>query len=95
MIARAHRGLRRALAETTDLIDATGLRLDRRSRCWARFCEGVCGAKLHVIYNPHANRPIYAAITAARVNSLPSGTDPGDITPPHRRANPTRRDPCL
>jgi IS4 transposase len=80
MIARAHRGLRRALAETTYLIDATGLRLDGRSRGWARFCEGVCGAKLHVIYDPDADRPIYAAITAARVNSLPSGTDPGDIT---------------
>ena len=49
MIAQAHRGLRRALAETTYLIDATGLRLDARSLDWARFSEGVCGAKLHVI----------------------------------------------
>jgi IS4 transposase len=70
MIARAHRGLRRALAETTYLIDATGLRLDGRSRGWARFCEGVCGAKLHVIYDADADRPIYAAITAARVNDI-------------------------
>src|SRR5947199_5348501 len=30
MIARAHRGLRRKLAETTYLIDATGLALDSR-----------------------------------------------------------------
>ena len=70
MIARAHRGLRRALAETTYLIDATGLRLDARSRGWARFCEGVCGAKLHVVYDPDADRPIYAAITPARVNDI-------------------------
>jgi Transposase DDE domain/Domain of unknown function (DUF4372) len=70
MIARAHRGLRRALAETTYLIDATGLRLDARSLDWARFSEGVCGAKLHVIYDPDDDRPIYAAITAARVNDI-------------------------
>jgi hypothetical protein len=70
MIARAHRGLRRSLAETTYLIDATGLRLDARSLDWARFSEGVCGAKLHVIYDPDADRPIYAAITPARVNDI-------------------------
>lgn len=70
MIAQAHRGLRRALAETTYLIDATGLRLDGRSLDWARFSEGVCGAKLHVIYDPDADRPIYAAITPARVNDI-------------------------
>jgi Transposase DDE domain/Domain of unknown function (DUF4372) len=70
MIARAHRGLRRALAETTYLIDSTGLRLDARSLDWARFSEGVCGAKLHVIYDPDADRPIYAAITSARVNDI-------------------------
>jgi hypothetical protein len=45
MMARAHRGLGHALAETTYLIDATRLRLDARSRDWARFSEGVCGAK--------------------------------------------------
>jgi hypothetical protein len=70
MIGRAHRGLRRSLAETTYLIDATGLRLDARSLDWARFSEGVCGAKLHVVYDPDADRPIYAAITAARVNDI-------------------------
>ena len=70
MIARAHRGLRRSLAETTYLIDATGLRLDARSLDWARFSEGVCGAKLHVVYDPAADRPIWAAITPARVNDI-------------------------
>jgi Transposase DDE domain/Domain of unknown function (DUF4372) len=70
LIARAHRGLRRSLAEATYLIDATGLRLDTRSLDWARFSAGVCGAKLHVIYDPAADRPIYAAITPARVNDI-------------------------
>ena len=70
MIARAHRGLRRTLAETTYLIDATGLRLDRRSLAWARFSAKVCGAKLHVVYDADAERPIYAAVTPARVNDI-------------------------
>ncbi|MGH3515517.1 MAG: IS4 family transposase [Pseudonocardiaceae bacterium] len=70
MMARAHRGLRRHLAELTYLIDSTGLRLDRRSLDWARFSEKVCGVKLHVVYDPDADRPIYAAITPARVNDI-------------------------
>jgi hypothetical protein len=70
MIARAHRGMRRTLAETTYLIDATGLRLDGRSLAWARFSEKVCGVKLHVVYDADADRPIYAAITPARVNDI-------------------------
>lgn len=70
MIGRAHRGLRRSLAETTYLIDATSLKLDSRSLDWARFSETVCGAKLHIVYDPDADRPIYAAITPARVNDI-------------------------
>ena len=70
MIARTHRGLRRKLAETTYLIDASGLKLDSRSLDWARFSEGVCGAKLHVIYDADADQPIYAAITPARINDI-------------------------
>jgi hypothetical protein len=70
MISRAHRGLRRHVADTTYLIDATGLRLDARSRDWARFSEDVCGVKLHVVYDPDADRPIYSALTPARVNDI-------------------------
>src|SRR5438874_12810597 len=67
MAARAHRPLRRILAETTYLIDSTGLRLDGRSLDWARFSAKVCGLKLHVVYDADAERPIYAAISPARV----------------------------
>jgi hypothetical protein len=70
LLAGAHRGLRRALAETVYLIDSTGLRLDQRSVDWARFSAKVCGAKLHVIYDPDADRPIYAAVSAANVNDI-------------------------
>ena len=56
MMRQAHRGLRRKLAETTYLIDATGVRLNEHSAGWARFSAGVCGAKGHVIAD--ADRPI-------------------------------------
>jgi IS4 transposase len=70
MMKQAHRGLRRALAETTYLIDSTGLRLNGLSAGWARFSAGVCGTKLHVVYDADADRPIYAAVTAAKVNDI-------------------------
>jgi hypothetical protein len=75
MIQQAHRGLRRKIAETTYLIDSTGLRLSGLSAGWARFSAGVCGAKLHVIYDPDADRPIYAAVTPARVNDITAAHD--------------------
>jgi len=70
MAARTHRGLRRKIAGTTYLIDSTNLRLSGLSAGWARFSDGVCGAKTHVIYDAHAACPIYASITAARVNDI-------------------------
>lgn len=70
MMAQAHRGLRRKLAETTYLIDATSVRLNAHSAGWARFSAGVCGAKVHVIYDADADRPIYAAVSAAKVNDI-------------------------
>lgn len=70
MMKQAHRGLRRKLAETTYLIDATGVRLNAFSADWARFSAGVCGAKVHVVYDADADRPIYAAVSAANVNDI-------------------------
>jgi len=70
MMKQAHRRLRRKLAETIYLIDATGVRLSERSAGWARFSAGVCGAKMHVIYDADADRPIYAAVSAANVNDI-------------------------
>jgi hypothetical protein len=70
MMRQAHRGLRRKLAETTYLIDATGVRLNELSASWARFSTGVCGAKVHVVYDADADRPIFAAVSAANVNDI-------------------------
>jgi hypothetical protein len=70
MMKQAHRGLRRKLAETTYLIDATSVRLTGHSAGWARFSAGVCGAKVHVIYDADADRPIYAAVSTANINDI-------------------------
>ena len=70
MMKQAHRGLRRKLAETTYLIDSTSARLNERSADWARFSAGVCGAKVHVVYDADADRPIYAAVSAAKINDI-------------------------
>ncbi|MGH6683846.1 MAG: IS4 family transposase [Burkholderiales bacterium] len=70
LMSQAHRGLRRKLADTVYLVDATGVRLNALSAGWARFSAGVCGAKVHVIYDADADRPIYAAVSAANVNDI-------------------------
>ena len=70
MVGRAQRGLRRALGEAVYLIDSTGVRLSGSGSDWARFSATACGAKVHVIYDCSAEMPIYAAVTAARVNDI-------------------------
>jgi hypothetical protein len=70
MVRQADRHLRRALGDTVYLIDSTGLKLDRRSAAWARFSDAACGAKVHVIYDPDGDRPVYAVVTAANVNDI-------------------------
>lgn len=70
MVQQAHRGLRRATQDAVRLVDSTGMRLSRLSADWARFSAGVCGAKLHVIYDPDADRPLYFAVSPANVNDI-------------------------
>jgi transposase len=69
MIKQAQRGLRRKVADTTYLIDSTHLRLNGFSK-WARYSAGVCGAKVHVVYDPDGDRPIYAAFSTSKVNDI-------------------------
>ena len=51
-------------------IDSTSLRLNEHSADWARFSAQVCGAKVHVVYDPDAVQPIYAAFSTANVNDI-------------------------
>jgi hypothetical protein len=70
IVARASRGLRRKVADTTYLIDSTGIRLNSLSKGWAHFSKGVCGGKIHVIYDPDADRPVFFSVSAANVNDI-------------------------
>lgn len=70
MVNQAQRGLRQAVGEATYLIDSTSIRLSGLGAAWARFSTKACGAKVHVIYNADAEQPIYAAVTAAKVNDI-------------------------
>jgi hypothetical protein len=70
MLAQAQRGLRRATTDVVRLIDSTSLRLSSLSADWASFSGDVFGAKAHIIYDPHADRPVYFAVTPANVNDI-------------------------
>jgi Transposase DDE domain/Domain of unknown function (DUF4372) len=70
LMARCERSLGRKIADAVYLIDATGFRLSSLSADWAQFSSGVCGAKLHIVYNPDSARPACAEITPANVNDI-------------------------
>lgn len=70
MIQHAHRGLRQKMDGLTYLIDSTSLPLNLLSEDWARFSDEVCGAKLHVVYDPDTDCPVYTAVSAANVNDI-------------------------
>lgn len=70
MLGQAHPGLRRASHDAVRLIDSSSLRLSSLSGDWASFSAGVWGAKMHIIYDPHADRPVYFAVTPANVNDI-------------------------
>jgi hypothetical protein len=70
LLKQVRPGLRRKIGDTTYLIDSSGLRLNAHSADWARYSAHVCGAKLHIIYDPDADCPIYAAVTAAKINDI-------------------------
>lgn len=70
MVAGAGRGLRRAMGEATYLIDSTSVRLSGAGSDWARFSHQACGAKVHIVYDADAEQPIYAAVSAAKVNDI-------------------------
>ena len=68
--AQAHRGLRQATSPALRLLDATSFRLSALAQDWAAYKAHGCGAKLHVVYDPHAQMPVRFALSAARVNDI-------------------------
>lgn len=70
LVGQAMPGLRKQMREPLFLIDATSFRLSALSADWARFSANACGAKLHVIYDPDANCPVYASLSGPKVNDI-------------------------
>ncbi len=74
LVAKASRATRRKIGDAVHLIDATTIKL---SANWARFSADSCAGKVHVVYDPDAAIPVYAAVTAANVNDItPAKTMP-------------------
>lgn len=70
LAAQLQSGYRRKISDAVRLIDSTSLRLSGLSGNWASFSDGVCGAKAHIVYDPDADQPLYAAITPTNVNDI-------------------------
>ena len=70
LVARAHPKLAREIKECVLRLDSTTCPLNGLSRDWAQFSAGVCGVKTHVVYDPNADCPLFAAITPQRVNDI-------------------------
>lgn len=75
MAARAHRGLRRKIADTTYLIDASVIQVSGTGSEWAHFSHMLRGVKMHVIHDAHSDCPIHAVVTAANVNDITPARD--------------------
>ncbi|MDR3509228.1 MAG: IS4 family transposase [Caulobacteraceae bacterium] len=70
MVGLAGRGFRHSTGDLVRLIDSTGVRLAGVASEWARFSNGVYGAKAHIVYDPDAAVPLYLEITTAKVNDI-------------------------
>ena len=70
LLAQAQAGLRRASRDIVQLIDATHLRLSGLGSQWAQVSALACGVKLHLAYDPDQDRPVYFAITRAKINDI-------------------------
>ena len=67
---RARPGLRRKLRDAVRLIDATKVRLSRRSNAWAVPIKDHYSAKVHTVYDPHRVLPLRAVVTPDNVNDI-------------------------
>ena len=70
LIGHANRTMRRTLRGVVRLIDATHLGLGPRMRRWFGLHDGHVAAKLHVVFDPSAQKPVFFAVTPARINDI-------------------------
>ena len=72
---------RRQLKSDVRLIDATHVDLGPRMERWFSLYQGRAAAKIHGVYDPAAQRPVYFALTEARMNDIPAAKDLLPIEP--------------
>lgn len=70
LIGHLNRAARRALRHAVRLIDATYLDVGRRMQRWLGLHQGQVAAKLHVVFDPSAQKPVFFAVTPARINDI-------------------------
>jgi hypothetical protein len=61
---------RQALKTAVRLIDATQLDVGNRMRHWLGLAQNQVVAKLHVVFDPRAQKPVFFALTSARSNDI-------------------------
>ncbi len=71
----ASRLARHSLREAVRLIDSTHLDLGRRMHRWFGLTQGRVAAKLHVVFDPAVQRPVYFALTPARTSDITAAKD--------------------
>jgi hypothetical protein len=76
LIARARgRVLRRELRSAVRSIDATHIDLGPRMKRWFAMFKGREAAKIHVVYDPATQRPVYFELTGARTPDISAAKD--------------------
>ena len=81
LIGHLHRSTRRAVRAAVRLIDATYMDCGKRMQRWLGLHQGKAAAKLHVVYDPRAQKPVFFAVTPARINDIAAAKDLMPIEP--------------
>ena len=70
LIGHLNHAFRRTLRTALRLIDATHLGLGKRMQRWFGLHQGKVAAKLHVVFDPAVQRPVFFAVTQANINDI-------------------------
>ena len=73
LIPRAARVLRRQSAAVVRLLDATPIPLKGSGFPWAEANARTRGLKLHLLYDPRQRRPVWFALSSAKVDDVVAG----------------------
>jgi hypothetical protein len=81
LIGHLNRSTRRAIKAVVRLIDATYMECGKRTQRWLGLHQGKVAAKLHVVYDPSVQKPVFFDVTPARINDITAAKDLIPIEP--------------